>query len=547
MLQFKDTSLCWGRSVNRLLEREEYKTHYENIMYTAAAMPKNNAFLVAGTPGVGKTMFGWWLLYELIRTAVVNGDDIFIVYKGLHMSQYAYMEITAENGAVFEYHDEYYHLDVDFVVLDSVDATNTKIHVKDAIYIDIGSDKNANVPLIIKEWGIKMMPTAYGTMKPFSEEEILAFSTSSLPNTNVIPREILLGLFDFFGGNAHSIMNVVGMIHLKLNPGFLIAPLVDSIYTVAKEFFEFEESDPVVLKTSTTSSSSDSSSSTSKWHKVTMKDLFQRAAAVMAAGITSQGSTFAGLKRPRDANPTLEVSSSLFIHHYNSFQYEWASPFMAYYAGYVTSENVQGVLQQLRTILTNSGIGGMHEYRAHQYIYQTLKDPNNSLLLESLDGSAAIASILKLKLSTPLVRKRMIRKISDLALLRNGEYGMPSVTNFPLIDAAVGPNFVFQVTISKSYAKAEQNIKLDEIRSALNSQTLIFVFVLETANYSKFKPLSNIPPQVHQYKLCCDLQPTAVSVSKASLQSLAAFHGISYTTRTTPAKLWKDLQDAGHL
>ncbi len=50
----------------------------------------------------------------------------------------------------------------------------------------------------------------------------------------------------------------------------------------------------------------------------------------------------------------------------------------------------------------------------------------------------------------------MIRKISDLALLRNDEYGMPSVTDFPLIDAAVGPNFVFQVTISKSYAKAEE-------------------------------------------------------------------------------------------
>ncbi len=53
------------------------------------------------------------------------------------------------------------------------------------------------------------MPTASGTMKPFSEEEILTFSTSSLPNTHVIPREILLGLFDFFGGNARSIMNVV--------------------------------------------------------------------------------------------------------------------------------------------------------------------------------------------------------------------------------------------------------------------------------------------------------------------------------------------------
>ncbi len=56
MLQFKDTSLLWGRSVNWMLEREEYKTHYENIMNAAAAMPENNAFLVAGTPGVGKTM-----------------------------------------------------------------------------------------------------------------------------------------------------------------------------------------------------------------------------------------------------------------------------------------------------------------------------------------------------------------------------------------------------------------------------------------------------------------------------------------------------------
>ncbi len=97
-----------------------------------------------------------------------------------------------------------------------------------------------------------------------------------------------------------------------------------------------------------------------------MKDLFQRAAVVMSAVLTSQESTSVGLKRSRDANPTLEVSSSLFIHHYDTFRYEWASPFMAYYTGYVTAENVQGFLQQLRTMLTNSGIGGMHEYRAHQ-------------------------------------------------------------------------------------------------------------------------------------------------------------------------------------
>ncbi len=55
-----------------------------------------------------------------------------------------------------------------------------------------------------------------------------------------------------------------------------------------------------------------------------MKDLFQRAAVVMTAVLTSQESTFVGMKRSRDANPTLEVSSSLFIHQYDTFRYEWA-------------------------------------------------------------------------------------------------------------------------------------------------------------------------------------------------------------------------------
>ena len=72
--------LKWGDSKtplasSYLLERSEYYSAFQQIQSSTSS-----SILVTGTPGIGKSLFGWWLLLKLIKDAVANKVDISIAF-----------------------------------------------------------------------------------------------------------------------------------------------------------------------------------------------------------------------------------------------------------------------------------------------------------------------------------------------------------------------------------------------------------------------------------------------------------------------------------
>ena len=90
-------------------------------------------------------------------------------------------------------------------------------------------------------------------------------------------------------------------------------------------------------------------------------------------------------------------------------------------------------------------------------------------------------------LERKITRKVLIRHIKDIGNLLTTDYGLPVISNFPLIDAVIQPNYLIQVTESITYKRAVG--KLNDIRSQLNERDLkkhAMVFVLNVKNYEKY-------------------------------------------------------------
>lgn len=87
----------------------------------------------------------------------------------------------------------------------------------------------------------------------------------------------------------------------------------------------------------------------------------------------------------------------------------------------------------------------MHEHDAHQFRLQHL-DNEPGITIRSLDGTQSK----RLCLST----KRAVRIdcVQDIDLLEEGDYGVPSIHNFPFLDAVMKPNFIFLDTTARKHS-----------------------------------------------------------------------------------------------
>jgi hypothetical protein len=84
---------------------------------------------------------------------------------------------------------------------------------------------------------------------------------------------------------------------------------------------------------------------------------------------------------------------------------------------------------------------------------------------------------------------KLIRDIQDLRTLRDGDSGIPTVSNYPLIDKLLfrEKKFGLQMTIASSHAGGET--KLQEILNALdiqNEQDFSIVFIVPKDNLERF-------------------------------------------------------------
>jgi hypothetical protein len=146
----------------------------------------------------------------------------------------------------------------------------------------------------------------------------------------------------------------------------------------------------------------------------------------------------------------------------------------------------------------------------HEYIYNTLRC-GKSISTTQLCGKGYTTP--KLSIERPLKRKVFIRKLEDIRLLNpNEDYGIPIIPNFPLIDALIGPDILFQMTVSEVHKGAIDKLDplVDELQAMIknnmgSNRDMVaaappkMVFVLSYENFDKFKKVRDI--SIHQYKL----------------------------------------------
>jgi hypothetical protein len=193
-----------------------------------------------------------------------------------------------------------------------------------------------------------------------------------------------------------------------------------------------------------------------------------------------------GTASSRQVNPN-KISRSIIIHWTPSADDPrgWrdvpATRFMRHLAGHICDTSNKDALSRLKKAIGPSGMGYVHEHDAHQYRLTHLgKTPG--MTLWSLQGKP------EQKLCLPIKRVVRIRTVSDIARLEKGDYGLPTVSNFPFADAVLDGH-LFQDTIAQSHPSMA---KVSEILEALKQwkaggKTIVLVNTLSTDNFDHFK------------------------------------------------------------
>jgi hypothetical protein len=190
------------------------------------------------------------------------------------------------------------------------------------------------------------------------------------------------------------------------------------------------------------------------------------------------------------------ITTSLFKHKIlddgNVWNDGWASGFLKSLAGSIMDKKAESVAQLLRNVLEESAEGVVFERIAHENIYNNLKY-GIEYHIHNLDSDRV--EIMKIKVQ----RKKLIRTIADIGKLADDEYGLPVISNFPVMDAIVG-NYLLQMTTALKHKCAIKKFgQICQIRPDAK-----LVNVLDTSNFDGFKPNKDI--NIPQFKTLKDVQ-----------------------------------------
>jgi len=170
--------------------------------------------------------------------------------------------------------------------------------------------------------------------------------------------------------------------------------------------------------------------------------------------------------------PSTNTDSSLFKHYIVTedciLQSEcFVSTFMSFIAASLQENYDKTIISSLLKLFGSSGIGNAFEMTAHAKLLAS------SGMHSCLDLNG---NVVNLPLGSR--QKVFVRKIEDIKCLKEGQYGFPTICNFPLVDAILAPDIALNMTIGKSHRGAIS--KLKEITSALRiaSNQLKMVFVV---------------------------------------------------------------------
>lgn len=192
--------------------------------------------------------------------------------------------------------------------------------------------------------------------------------------------------------------------------------------------------------------------------------------------------------------------SSLFLQFLKTSQgilKSYSSTFMNVLAKLIINIQTSHYVATIKKIFGSCGLGYYLEYNCHQSIVNSYRewyaipfDCKDEHMISSL----------------PFQHLEFfhLRAISDLRALQNGQYGLPTVANFPVVDAIARVDNIFyflQMTIAKYHATSERFRELVEVLP--EGIQIRLVWFLSNENFNLMKADTGIIPQYQIVQLRC--------------------------------------------
>lgn len=195
----------------------------------------------------------------------------------------------------------------------------------------------------------------------------------------------------------------------------------------------------------------------------------------------------------------------------------FASTFLGLVADKIINSANTTVLQALKLIFAGSGMGFAFEYEVHRSI---LESKSSYWCLELTSTSVARTNN-TLEISLQSLSVKHIRSIEDLGSLKVGEYGLPTITNFPFGDAFVklqnGRVVIIQATIKTKHEGAISKLKkITKAMKVENNNTVLLTMV----------PVEQIPSFSYQKSVNMIKQLISTSAPQASSDAIKLLAGI---------------------
>ena len=433
----------WLDNVNQLYVRPCYISLKHKIIHNEL-----RSVLLLGTPGIGKSLFLRWLLVTLAREKLETAPEPHLSFR----VRFADKDYYCSTESVLVKHFNANLPRPDYYFSDSHDIL--EYHLSSKLTILVSSDDQEHH----KTWKKKVEADTrlvngqivgcgdVLNMPIFDWTEIQKIT----PNMDDNVRQFR---FDVVNGIARRFLS---------SGTFTGDPTIEEI--IGNELDEFFADSPFAKSTN--------------WQ-------IQRTWA-----INTIGSPLLLCIDPKQSNLVFNSLFKCIIVNGNTFKSlgkSWTSLFLKHLAAKITNDQAIDQLSQIRAIFQNCGSGYLFEYTAHR----KLSKSNHDYLVFDM-GEKKVKS-LKMRVS----RVVLIRTIDDIAKLKTNEYGLPTISNFPLVDAIYN-NILINYTIAEHHSGAVN--QLSDIKDKINAENYYLLFVVPIDIISKFKMININTKGIKPYK-----------------------------------------------
>ena len=396
-----------------------------------------NAALLLGTPGIGKSLFLRWLMATLAREAIENNISMTVRFA---TGTYDYFCST--NGSVVAYNS---HSKPDYFFSDSVDICNLDLSKKLTLFVSSDDAQH------YKEWKKRMQEAGDGArlwyMPVFSLEELVCIRVDPLTVADIEFR------YKVVGGSARAVVSGVYFpsdSHIR--------------QFVAMEFEWFFTGCDI--------------SETNK---------------IWAIQIVTDA-----LKGATDEKNAKLVFHRMFKHQHPDARYanpslEWSSKFLQLLAEAVIENKEKSMYSELKKIFGYAGVGCGFEYLGHQCLTAKSNIKKEYSVRRLREDSSE-----ELTLTLNVERRVFIRCIDDIGKLKSGDYGLPTISNFPLIDSVIHPDILIQFTTSDRHEGATNKLtdileQLHMVQSRGKREKPKMIFMVPRDKVNTFKFVAGLP------------------------------------------------------